>query len=175
MTAADQEAKVKKVPVSDQEDRISNTEGMYVSEARAWKSVTNGRGPWWNSGASHMASSRQIISIYYWVTALYTLSVSIIWGINTLFLMDAGLDIFQVMIVNAFFTAGTVIFEVPTGVVADTVGRKVSFLLANDSATERLREETGPVACNYICEYSSDCLFCRFIVFSNSILSVRYL
>jgi len=23
-------------------------------EARAWKSATNGRGPWWNSGASHM-------------------------------------------------------------------------------------------------------------------------
>ena len=66
---------------------------------------------------------------YYSLTALYTLSVSIIWGINTLFLMNAGLDIFQVMVVNALFTAGMVIFEVPTGVVADTIGRKVSFLL----------------------------------------------
>jgi RNA-directed DNA polymerase len=25
-----------------------------LDEARAWKSATNGRGPWWNSGASHM-------------------------------------------------------------------------------------------------------------------------
>src|SRR5699024_5112964 len=25
-----------------------------LSEARAWRSATNGRGPWWNSGASHM-------------------------------------------------------------------------------------------------------------------------
>ena len=25
-----------------------------LSEVRAWKSATNGRGPWWNSGASHM-------------------------------------------------------------------------------------------------------------------------
>ena len=25
-----------------------------LSEARAWTSATNGRGPWWNSGASHM-------------------------------------------------------------------------------------------------------------------------
>jgi RNA-directed DNA polymerase len=25
-----------------------------MSEVRAWKSATNGRGPWWNSGASHM-------------------------------------------------------------------------------------------------------------------------
>ncbi len=25
-----------------------------LSEARSWKSATNGHGPWWNSGASHM-------------------------------------------------------------------------------------------------------------------------
>ena len=25
-----------------------------LSEKRAWQSATNGRGPWWNSGASHM-------------------------------------------------------------------------------------------------------------------------
>ena len=25
-----------------------------ISEARAWTSATNGHGPWWNSGASHM-------------------------------------------------------------------------------------------------------------------------
>jgi len=25
-----------------------------IPEARAWKSASNGRGPWWNSGASHM-------------------------------------------------------------------------------------------------------------------------
>ncbi len=76
-----------------------------------------------------MITSRQVINTYYCITALYTLSVSIIWGINTLFLMDAGLDIFQVMVVNALFTAGMVIFEIPTGVVADTIGRKASFLL----------------------------------------------
>ena len=78
---------------------------------------------------SFMITSRQVINTYFSVTALYTLAVSVIWGINTLFLMDAGLDIFQVMVVNALFTAGMVIFEVPTGVVADTIGRKVSFLL----------------------------------------------
>ncbi len=25
-----------------------------LEEARVWKSATNGRGPWWNAGASHM-------------------------------------------------------------------------------------------------------------------------
>jgi MFS family permease len=76
-----------------------------------------------------MITSRQVIRTYYSLTALYTLSVSVIWGINTLFLMAAGLDIFQVMLVNAVFKAGMVLFEVPTGVVADTIGRKISFLL----------------------------------------------
>ncbi len=28
--------------------------GRGLDEARAWRSATNGRGPWWNSGASHM-------------------------------------------------------------------------------------------------------------------------
>jgi MFS family permease len=76
-----------------------------------------------------MSSPKQVIAVYYAVTALYTLSVSTIWGVNTLFLMDAGLDIFQVMLVNALFTAGMVLFEVPTGVIADTIGRKASFLM----------------------------------------------
>jgi MFS family permease len=54
----------------------------------------------------------------------------VIWGVNTLFLLDADLDIFEVFVVNAAFTAGMVIFEIPTGVVADTSGRRRSFLLA---------------------------------------------
>src|SRR5206468_1385491 len=46
-----------------------------------------------------------------------------------LFLLDAGLSNFEAFAANAFFTAGMVIFEIPTGVVADTVGRKASYLL----------------------------------------------
>ena len=34
------------------------------------------------------------------------------------------------MVVNSTFTVGQLVFEVPTGVVADTVGRKASFLLS---------------------------------------------
>jgi len=58
-----------------------------------------------------------------------TLAASFIWGINTLFLLDAGLSNFEAFAANAFFTAGMVLFEIPTGVVADTVGRKASYLL----------------------------------------------
>ena len=58
-----------------------------------------------------------------------TLAGSFIWGINTLFLLDAGLSNLEAFAANAFFTAGMVIFEVPTGVVADTWGRRTSYLL----------------------------------------------
>ena len=34
--------------------RARNLIRLGLGEARAWKSATNGRGPWWNSGASHM-------------------------------------------------------------------------------------------------------------------------
>jgi MFS family permease len=58
-----------------------------------------------------------------------TLAASFIWGINTIFLLDAGLSNLEAFAANAFFTAGMVIFEVPTGIVADTVGRRASYLL----------------------------------------------
>jgi len=58
-----------------------------------------------------------------------TLAASLIWGINTIFLLDAGLSNLEAFAVNAFFTAGMVLFEVPTGIVADTLGRRMSYLL----------------------------------------------
>jgi MFS family permease len=58
-----------------------------------------------------------------------TLAASLIWGINTIFLLDAGLSNLEAFTANAFFTAGMMLFEVPTGVVADTVGRRASYLL----------------------------------------------
>ena len=58
-----------------------------------------------------------------------TLAASLIWGINTIFLLDAGLSNLEAFAANAFFTVGMVLFEVPTGIVADTVGRRASYLL----------------------------------------------
>jgi len=60
---------------------------------------------------------------------LSTLAASLIWGVNTLFLLDAGLSNAGAFTVNAFFTAGQVAFEIPTGVIADTRGRRTSYLL----------------------------------------------
>ncbi|OGH08122.1 MAG: MFS transporter [Candidatus Levybacteria bacterium RBG_16_35_11] len=72
---------------------------------------------------------RSIQSIYLYLVLGNTLAASFIWGINTIFLLDAGLSNFQAFLANAFFTFGMVIFEIPTGIIADTFGRRMSYLL----------------------------------------------
>ena len=73
--------------------------------------------------------ARRVQRVYLVLLLLHTLAASFIWGINTLFLLDAGLSNAQAFAANAFFTAGLVLFEVPTGVVADMRGRRLSYLL----------------------------------------------
>ncbi len=73
--------------------------------------------------------ARRIQRTYLTLILGNTLAASFIWGVNTLFLLSAGLSNFEAFAANAFFTAGMVLFEVPTGVVADTWGRRVSYLL----------------------------------------------
>ena len=74
-------------------------------------------------------SPGRVQAVYLTLLLGNTLAASFIWGINTLFLLDAGLTNFEAFAANAFFTAGMVIFEIPTGVVADTIGRRASYLL----------------------------------------------
>src|SRR3954462_2559554 len=76
-----------------------------------------------------MTDAQRVQRTYLVLTLLTTLAASFIWGVNTLFLLDAGLSNTQAFAANAFFTAGQVLFEVPTGVVADTRGRRASYLL----------------------------------------------
>src|SRR5687767_7931923 len=76
-----------------------------------------------------MATPRSIQRIYLTLLLGNTLAASLIWGINTIFLLDAGLSNLEAFAANAFFTAGMVLFEVPTGIVADSIGRRASYLL----------------------------------------------
>jgi MFS family permease len=76
-----------------------------------------------------MPTPRSIQRTYLLLMLGNTLAASLIWGINTIFLLDAGLTNLEAFAANAFFTAGMVVFEVPTGIVADTIGRRASYLL----------------------------------------------
>jgi MFS family permease len=82
-----------------------------------------------------MPDPRSIQRTYLILLLGNTLAASLIWGINTIFLLDAGLSNFEAFAANAFFTAGMVVFEVPTGIVADTVGRRASYLLGTVTLT----------------------------------------
>ncbi len=75
--------------------------------------------------------ARKVQRVYLTLLLLNTLAASFIWGINTIFLLDAGLNNLQAFAANAFFTAGQVVFEVPTGIVADRWGRRTSYLLGS--------------------------------------------
>src|SRR5688500_2062 len=76
-----------------------------------------------------MPTPASIQRIYLILLTGNTLAASFIWGINTIFLLDAGLSNLEAFAANAFFTAGMVVFEVPTGITADTIGRRASYLL----------------------------------------------
>src|SRR3989338_4021988 len=66
---------------------------------------------------------------YLTLMLLSTLAASFIWGVNTLFLLSAGLSNAQAFLANGFFMLGHVLFEVPTGMVADIRGRRLSYIL----------------------------------------------
>ena len=74
-------------------------------------------------------SARTVRRTYLALMLGNTLAASLIWGINTIFLLDAGLTNLEAFAANAFFAAGMLLFEIPTGIVADTVGRRASYLL----------------------------------------------
>ena len=77
-----------------------------------------------------LASQRRITHTYYIMTALNTLAVGLVVAVNTLFMIDRGLTTIEWSVANAAYSGGMVIFEIPTGVVADTVGRRWSYLLS---------------------------------------------
>jgi MFS family permease len=75
------------------------------------------------------AESRRIRNIYLVLSQFVWLPTSLIVGVNTLFLLDGGLSNVEAFTANAIYTLGLVLFEIPTGMVADTWGRRTSYLL----------------------------------------------
>ncbi len=74
---------------------------------------------------------QRVIFAYLSSTCLFTLATSLIWAINTIFLLQrGGLTLFEVMLVNTVYLIAQMACEVPTGVIADTIGRKASYLLS---------------------------------------------
>ena len=75
------------------------------------------------------AASKRVRNVYLVLNLFIWLPTALIVGINTLFLLDGGLSNVEAFAANAFYTVGLAVFELPTGMVADTWGRRTSFLL----------------------------------------------
>ncbi|NUP10869.1 MAG: MFS transporter [Polyangiaceae bacterium] len=75
------------------------------------------------------AASRRIRNVYLTLSLFVWLPTSLIVGVNTLFLLDGGLNNVEAFAANAIYTLGLVLFEIPTGMVADSWGRRTSYLL----------------------------------------------
>jgi len=67
---------------------------------------------------------------YYAVTGGYFLAQFFLAPVYPLFLLSRGLDLLQINLVLATYLITSAVAEVPTGAIADVVGRKTSFLLS---------------------------------------------
>jgi MFS family permease len=101
---------------------------------------------------------------YYLVFGLYSLSWSFLGPVYALFLLSRGLDFFQINAVLAVYLIAAFVFEVPTGAVADRVGRKLSFLLS-------CAVRTAAFALYASASSFADCLLAEFIDAAGSTLA----
>lgn len=71
---------------------------------------------------------RTTILYYLGLKAAFQFGLTFITATYVIFLITRGLNLFEVNLVNMAFFATMLLFEIPTGAVADVFGRKVSFV-----------------------------------------------
>ena len=77
-----------------------------------------------------MQSTKSIQRIYLLVISLFWLATSLPIALSVLFAQSRGLDLFQIGIVMGLYSLTIVLLEVPTGGLADSIGRKRVAILA---------------------------------------------
>jgi DHA1 family quinolone resistance protein-like MFS transporter len=75
-------------------------------------------------------SIQQIKSVYFLVTALRWLAVGLTLPVFVLFMQSRGINLMQLGIIMGLFSVTIVLLELPTGGLADAVGRKKVALIA---------------------------------------------
>jgi MFS family permease len=73
--------------------------------------------------------AKRIIRAYFWFQFLHLFPISLCFSTYVLFLQDNKLSLAEVGWVNFTWMLGIFIFEIPTGVVADVFGRKISVVI----------------------------------------------
>jgi MFS family permease len=73
--------------------------------------------------------TKKIIRSYAIFMLLEGLAISFFFGTYSLFLVEKGLSLLEINIINASFMLATFLFEIPTGAIADFFGRKRSVVI----------------------------------------------
>ncbi len=73
--------------------------------------------------------SNRNITLFYFLESLISLSGAMILPVYVLYFRHYGLTLFQVALLAAVFEATVLLFEIPTGILADRYGRKLSTII----------------------------------------------
>lgn len=73
---------------------------------------------------------KRTIQIYLLLTLMRNVGIALIAATYVIFLISQGFNLFQIGLINFTFFATLLLFEVPTGVIADVFGRKKSFIIS---------------------------------------------
>ncbi len=68
--------------------------------------------------------------VYYWLCFLRGISFGLVSPIYSVFLFSTGLNALQVNLINLVFVLSNLVFQIPAGALADSWGRKKTFLLS---------------------------------------------
>ena len=72
---------------------------------------------------------KKTLQTFYVLKMIASLGASFAFSTYVLFLLDKGLDFFQVNVINLVFMASIFLLEIPTGAFADSLGRKNSVVI----------------------------------------------
>lgn len=73
---------------------------------------------------------KRTIQLYLILTLMKNLGIALIAATYVIYLISLGFNLFQIGVINFFFFATLLVFEIPTGVFADVFGRKKSFIIS---------------------------------------------
>ncbi len=73
---------------------------------------------------------KHTIGLYLFLTLVKGLGISFISATYVMFLISRGLNLFEISLVNFVFFTTLFFCEIPTGAIADNIGRKASFVIS---------------------------------------------
>lgn len=78
-----------------------------------------------------MKKAQRVVTTYYLLSTVSRFGASFVFATYVTFLLSRGLNLLEVNMVNMVYFATILLAEIPTGAIADVLGRKVSYFCSN--------------------------------------------